>query len=172
MLYPLSYEGQRTKALVRGHEIVAGWSHGSHLIILGRGLAAAYWEGNVAEAQVTGVGHGCERRFGGPLPRLRLVLNRPGQLDDAHLYRTRLAPSAAEHSRRLFEGVGILPEMRINPSTTLVTTLVTSGSQITVPTKYSARTSGSGERAQRAGRSPWMLVRFCATAQRTPGRSR
>jgi hypothetical protein len=41
MLYPLSYEGRPTKALVRGHKIVAGWSNGSHLIILGRGLAAA-----------------------------------------------------------------------------------------------------------------------------------
>ena len=41
MLYPLSYEGGPTKALVRGYEIVAGWSNGSHLIILGRGLAAA-----------------------------------------------------------------------------------------------------------------------------------
>jgi site-specific DNA recombinase len=41
MLYPLSYEGRPTKALVRGHEIVAESFHGSHLIILGRGLAAA-----------------------------------------------------------------------------------------------------------------------------------
>ena len=41
MLYPLSYEGRPTKALIRGHEIVAESFHGSHLIILGRGLAAA-----------------------------------------------------------------------------------------------------------------------------------
>ena len=41
MLYPLSYEGKPTKVLVRGYEIAGGWSNGSHLIILGCGLAAA-----------------------------------------------------------------------------------------------------------------------------------
>ena len=69
MLYPLSYEGRLTKALVGGHEIVAGWSNGSHLIILGRGLAAAYGTGSLANAQVTGVATRGERRFGGPSTR-------------------------------------------------------------------------------------------------------
>ena len=41
MLYPLSYEGRRTNALVRGHEIAPGGSSRSHLIILGRGRLAA-----------------------------------------------------------------------------------------------------------------------------------
>ncbi len=40
MLYPLSYEGRRTKPLVRG-KCATRWLVRSHLIILGRGLAAA-----------------------------------------------------------------------------------------------------------------------------------
>ncbi len=41
MLYPLSYEGRPTKPLVRGHKCATRWLVGSHLIILGRGQAAA-----------------------------------------------------------------------------------------------------------------------------------
>ena len=54
MLYPLSYEGRHTKALVRGYETAAGWSNGTHLVILGRGLAAAYGDGERLEC----AGHG------------------------------------------------------------------------------------------------------------------
>ncbi len=53
MLYPLSYEGWDKKVLVRGYETAAGWSNRSHVIILGRGLAAAYGRGNPANEQVT-----------------------------------------------------------------------------------------------------------------------
>ena len=38
MLYPLSYEGGRTKPLVRGYEFAVSCASGSHRVILGRGL--------------------------------------------------------------------------------------------------------------------------------------